>query len=189
MASASQPVEASAPAGSATVDLGERKLTTLHALGQTLAIGPIFSVGAIAGLIAAKAAFNTPLSTLLGAIGALGLAYVVSVYARRFAGAGAIYEYLTHGVHPAVGVFSAGLYFLGLLFLGGGGVFIAIGFLTEGFFAAHWSAIAVDWWIWGLSGLVFAVVMNHLGVRLAIQGVLALAILSSIPLSFLALAI
>jgi amino acid transporter len=189
MASASQPVEASAPAGSATVSLGERKLTTLHAIGQTLAIGPIFSVGAIAGLIAAKAAFNTPLSTLLGTIGALGLAYVVSVYARRFAGAGAIYEYLTHAVHPAVGVFSAGLYFLGLLFLGGGGVFIAIGFLTEGFFTAHWSAIGVDWWIWGAIGLAITVGLNHFGVRIAIQGVLTLAFIAAIPFVLLAIVI
>ena len=189
MASTSTPAEPSAPAGSATVSLGERKLTTLHAIGQTLAIGPIFSVGAIAGLIAAKAAFNTPLSTLLGTIGALGLAYVVSVYARRFAGAGAIYEYLTHGVHPAVGVFSAGLYFLGLLFLGGGGVFIAIGFLTEGFFTAHWSAIGVDWWIWGAIGLAITVGLNHFGVRIAIQGVLTLAFIAAIPFVLLAIVI
>ena len=169
--------------------LGERKLTTIHAIGQSLAIGPIFSGAVLSALVASVAGFTTPLSVLLGAIGALALAYVVSVFARRFSGAGAIYEYLTRGASPDVGVISAGLYAVGLLFLGGGGVFIAIGFLTEGFFAAHLDAISVDWWIWGLVGLAIAVAMNHFGVRLAIGGVLALAIISAIPLIFLAVAI
>jgi len=169
--------------------LGERKLTTIHAIGQSLAIGPIFSGAVLTALVASVAGYNTPLSVLLGGLGALALAYVVSVFARRFSGAGAIYEYLTRGASPDLGVFAAGLYGLGLLFLGGGGVFIAIGFLAEGFFAAHLDAIALDWWVWGLLGLALAVGFNHFGVRLAIRGVLALAILSAIPLAFLALAI
>jgi len=169
--------------------LGERKLTTIHAIGQSLAIGPIFSGAVLSALVASVAGFNTPLSVVFGSIGALALAYVVSVFARRYSGAGAIYEYLTRGARADVGVFCAGLYGVGLLFLGGGGVFIAIGFLTEGFFATHLDAVAIDWWIWGLLGLTIAVAMNHWGVRLAIRGVLALAIISAIPLAFLALAV
>ena len=175
--------------GSAGGGLGERKLTTIHAIGQSLAIGPIFSGAVLSALVASVAGFNTPLSVLLGAIGALALAYVISLYARRYSGAGAIYEYLTRGASPDVGVFAAGLYGVGLLFLGGGGVFIAIGFLTEGFFATHLDSIAIDWWIWGLIGLAIAVAFNHFGVRLAIRGVLALAILSAIPLTILAIAV
>lgn len=177
-----------APTPGPTAALGERRLTTLHAIGQSLAIGPMFSAGLLSGLVASAAGFNTPLSVLLGAIGALCLGYVVSVYARRFAGAGAIYEYLTRGAHPSVGVFSAGLYGLGLLFLGGGGVFIAIGFLADAFFAAHLS-IDIAWWIWGVVGLLIAVGLNHFGVRLAIRGVLMLAAVSAIPFLVLAIAI
>jgi amino acid transporter len=169
--------------GAAPAHLGEKRLSTVHAIGQSLAVGPIFSVGAISGLIAGKAGFNTPLSVLFGAIGALCLGYVISVYARRYAGAGAIYEYVVRGGSPDVGVVAAGLYALGLLFLGGGGVFIAIGFLSQGFFAAHWTALdGVQWWIWGAIGLVIATGLNHFGVRLAVRGVLLLAALSSIPL-------
>jgi amino acid transporter len=174
------------PAG--PVGLGERRLTTIHAIGQSLAIGPIFSAGLLTGLVASVAGFNTPLSVLLGAIGALCLGYVVSVFARRYAGAGAIYEYLTRGAHSGVGVFSAGLYGLGILFLGGGGVFIAIGFFADAFFATHLS-IDIPWWIWGGLGLLIAVGLNHFGVRLAIRGVLALAVLSAIPFLILAIAI
>src|SRR5436305_9359518 len=168
--------------------LGERRLTSIHAIGQSLAIGPMFSAGLLTGLVAGVAGVSSPLSVLLGAIGALCLAYVVSVYARRFSGAGAVYEYLVHGARPSVGVFSAGLYGIGILWLGGGGVFIGNGFLAENFFSSHLS-INVTWWIWGIVALVIAVGLNHLGVRLAIRGVLALAMVSLIPFLILAVSI
>src|SRR5690348_10142800 len=75
-----------APSG----DLGPRRLTLIHAIGQGLGIGPIFSAGAVTGLVAAVAGFNTPLSIVFGNIGALGIAYAISLYARRWAGAGAM---------------------------------------------------------------------------------------------------
>jgi amino acid transporter len=168
--------------------LGERRLSTIHAIGQSLAIGPMFSAGLLTGLVASVAGFSSPLSVLLGAIGALCLAYVISVFARRYSGAGAIYEYLVHGAHPGVGVFGAGLYGLGVLFLGGGGVFIANGFLAQAFFSTHLH-IGVTWWIWGIAALVLAVGLNHLGARLAIRGVLAMAGLSLIPFLILAITI
>ncbi len=172
---------------SAQGHLGERKLTTLHAIGQSLAIGPMFSAGLLTGLIASVAGFSTPLSVLLGTIGAICLGYVISLFARRYAGAGAMYEYLVHGAHPGVGVFGAGLYGIGILFLGGGGVFIANGFLAQAFLAdIH---IHVTWWIPSLVILGIAVGLNHVGVRVAIQGVLALAAISAIPFLILAISI
>src|SRR3954449_3322153 len=116
---------AGAPGGG----LGPQRLTTVHAVGQALAVGPIFSAGAVTGLVANVAGFNTPLSVLLGSIGALAVAYVVSVYARRFVGAGAMYEYLARSVNNGFGIFSGGIYLLGLLFLGSGGIYIGLCFL------------------------------------------------------------
>jgi amino acid transporter len=172
---------------SAQGHLGERKLTTVHAIGQSLAIGPMFSAGALTGLVASASGFSTPLSVLLGMIGAVCLGYVVSLFARRFSGAGAVYEYLVHGAHPGVGVFGAGIYGVGVLFLGGGGVYIANGFLTQAFLAdIH---IHVAWWIPSLVILAVAVSLNHIGVRVAIEGVLALAGISMIPFLILAIAI
>ena len=46
-------------------------------------------------------------------------------------GAGAVYEYLTTGAHPAVGIFAAGIFFVGTLFLGGGGIYLGLGILTQ----------------------------------------------------------
>jgi hypothetical protein len=43
------------------------------AIGQTLAIGPIFSAGFLSGTIAVFAGFNTPLSVLLAGVGMLAL--------------------------------------------------------------------------------------------------------------------
>ena len=76
----------------------------------------------------------------------------------------------------------------GVLFLGGGGVFIANGFLAESFFSTHLH-IEITWWIWGALALLIAVGLNHLGVRLAIRGVLALACISLIPFVILAVSI
>ncbi|MDE3133533.1 MAG: APC family permease [Acidobacteriota bacterium] len=167
--------------------LGERRLTTIHAIGQSLAIGPMFSAGLLTGLIASVAGFSTPLSVLLGTIGAICLGYVISLFARRYSGAGAMYEYLVHGAHPGIGVFGAGLYGTGILFLGGGGVFIANGFLAQAFLAdIH---IHITWWILGVVVLLIAVGLNHIGVRVAVQGVLALAGISMIPFLILAITI
>src|SRR3954454_24264732 len=119
-------VSSTSQGGDAGGHLGDRRLTTVHAVGQALAIGPIFSAGLVSGLIAHAAGFTTPIAVVFGTIGALGLGYVIAMYARRYAGAGAIYEYLSQAVHNSFGLFSAGTYLLGTLFLGAGGIHIAL---------------------------------------------------------------
>jgi amino acid transporter len=189
MSTPATPSGASATTGAGPgTTLGPPRLTTLHAIGQALAIGPIFSVGLISGLIANVAGYQTPLSVLLGSIGALGLAYVIAIYARRYAGAGAIFEYLSQAVHNSFGIFSAGVYLLGALFLGAGGVYIALGFLVQGFFASHLST-SIPWWPGGAAALIIALGLNHYGVRPAIRGVLTLALFSMIPFAILAIVI
>ena len=168
--------------------LGPRRLTTVHAIGQALAIGPMFSAGLISGLVASVAGFTTPLSVLLGSVGAMCLGYVIAIYAARYAGAGAIYEYLAQAVHNSFGIFSAGIYLLGTMFLGAGGVFIALGFLTQGFFEAHLST-TIPWWVGGAAALAIAFALNHYGVRVAVRGVLILASISAVPFLITAIVI
>jgi amino acid transporter len=177
-----------APAGATGENLGPRQLRTIHAVGQALAIGPVFSVGLVSGLVASVAGFATPLSVLLGSIGSLGLAYVIAIYARRFAGAGAIFEYLSQAVHNSFGIFSAGVYLLGAMFLGAGGVYIGLGFLVQGFFQSHLHT-TIPWWVGGAGSLAIAFLLNHFGVRIAIRGVLTLAGFSLIPFLILSLVI
>ena len=184
---ATHPVSGVGTAGDAITTrphLGEKHLKTTHAIGQALAIGPIFSVGLVSGLVANVAGFSTPASIVLGSIGSIGLAYVIAIYARRFAGAGAIFEYLSHAVHNSFGIFSGSVYLLGTLFLGAGGIYIGLGFLVQGFFQAHIHT-NIPWWVGGAAGLAIAFTLNHFGVRLAIRGVLLLASISAIPFLFL----
>ena len=83
--------------------LGQKNLSTIHAVAQSLAIGPMFSTALLLGLVsnpATGAGWNATLAILLAGLGVLAIGYCVTLYARRFAGAGAVYEYLTHGAHP-----------------------------------------------------------------------------------------
>ena len=182
------PPAATGDASTTQPHLGEKRLTTVHAIGQALAIGPIFSVGLVSGLVANVAGYSTPASIVLGSIGSIGLAYVIAIYARRYAGAGAIFEYLSQAVHNSFGIFSGGVYLLGALFLGAGGIYIGLGFLVQGFFQSHIHT-SIPWWVGGAAGLAIAFTLNHFGVRLAIRGVLLLASISAIPFLILSVVI
>jgi amino acid transporter len=172
--------------------LGERRLGTIHAVAQALAIGPMFSTALVLGGTsnpATGAGFNAPLSVLIAGLGVLAIAYALSLFARRYAGAGAVYEYLAHGAHPAVGVFTAGLFFVGTLFLGGGGIYLGLGILSHDLWSAHISHSAPAWWIFALIAVAIALVLNYLGVRIAIRAMLTFAALSFLPMLILALVI
>jgi amino acid transporter len=172
--------------------LGERRLGTIHAVAQALAIGPMFSTALVLGGTsnpATGAGFNAALSVVLAGLGVLAIAYALSLFARRYAGAGAVYEYLTHGAHPAVGVFTAGLFFVGTLFLGGGGIYLGLGILSRNFWTAHISSSAPSWWVFALIAVAIALVLNYLGVRIAIRAMLTFAAISFLPMLILALVI
>src|SRR4051812_11531175 len=77
--------------------LGERRLGTMAAVAQALAIGPMFSTALVLSLVSNPAngsTFNTALSVLVAGLGVLAIAYAISLFARRYQGAGAVYEYL-----------------------------------------------------------------------------------------------
>ena len=168
--------------------LGKKNLTTMHAVAQALAIGPMFSVALILGGVSRPdigAGWNATLAVLLAGLGVLAIAYTISLYARKYAGAGAVYEYLTHGAHPWVGVFFAGFFFVGALFLGGGGIYLGLSVLIDGFWTAHISDSGPAWWVWGMIALGIVLVLNYFGVRLAIRAMLTFAIVSFIPMLIL----
>jgi amino acid transporter len=182
--------QADSTAPSAT--LGDKNLSTIHAVAQSLAIGPMFSVALILGGISRPdigAGWNATLAVLIATLGVLAIGYVVALYARRFAGAGAVYEYLTHGAHPWVGVLVAGFFFIGVLFLGGGGIYLGLGILLDGFWTEHISDSGPAWWVWGAIALAIVLVLNYIGVRIAVRAMLTFATLSFIPMLILAIVI
>ena len=166
--------------------LGERRLSTIHAVAQALALGPMFSIAIVEGSISRPdigAGWNATLAVVFASIGVLAIGYVVALYARRYAGAGAVYEYLTRGTHPSVGIFASGVFFVGTLFLGGGGIFLGLGILMHGFWTAHISATGAPvWWVFGLIGVGFVLVLNYLGVRIAIRAMLTFAAVALVPM-------
>jgi amino acid transporter len=169
-------------------DLGPPSLTTRGVLGQTLAIGPIFSAAFLAGTVAVFAGFNTPLSVLLAGLGTLGLAYALVLYGRRFAGAGGIHEYLRRGVHPSVGVVGGGAYLLGLLLLGAGGGFVADGYLMNELLRSELS-LDLGWWLWALVFLVVVIGINYTGLKVGIGAIVLTAAISAVPLAVVAVAV
>ena len=180
--------ETRASADPSAGDLGPPSLTTVGAVGQTLAIGPIFSAGFLAGTVAVFAGFNSPLSVLLAGLGTLALCYVLVLYGSRFAGAGGVYEYLARGVHSSVGVVGAGTYLLGLLFLGAGGGFVTEGFLTNNLLAKEIS-VDIGWWFWALVALGLAIGIDYVGVKLGIRAIALTAAISTVPFLIIAVAI
>jgi amino acid transporter len=168
--------------------LGPPTLTTRGVLWQTLAIGPIFSAGFLAGTVAVFAGFNTPLSVLFAGLGVLGLAYALVLYGRRFAGAGGVHEYLHRGVHPSIGIVGGGAYLLGLLFLGAGGGFVADGYLTNELLHSELS-LDLGWWVWALVFLALVIGVNYAGVGASIGAVAVTAAIAVVPFAVIAVAI
>lgn len=177
---------------SAQGTLGKRNLSTVHAVAQALAIGPMFSVALILGGISRPdigAGWNATFAVLIAGLGVLAIGYVIALYARRFAGAGAVYEYLTHGAHPWVGVAVSGIFFLGVLFLGGGGIYLGTGILAEGFWNTHVSDNGPAWWVWGLIALAIVLFLNYIGIRIAVRAMLTFALVSFVPMIILGIVI
>lgn len=166
--------------------LGRPVLTTADAVAQSLAIGPIFSSAFVAFLIAGAAGGAAPFAALVGAVGVLALGYIITLYARRYRGAGAIYDYLRR-TNPALGLFAAGMYFVGTLVLDAGG-YLVIGLLCSQVLANYlgWN---MPWWVAALIAVVLLFTINHLGVKIATRAQLTLTSLSAIPLLILALTI
>jgi amino acid transporter len=170
------------------MELGPPSLTTRGVLGQTLAVGPIFSAAFLGGTVAVFAGFNTPLAVLLAGLGTLGLAYALVLYGRRFAGAGGVHEYLRRGVHPSMGVVGGGVYLLGLLFLGAGGGFVADGYLMNDLLQNELS-LDLGWWVWALVFLALAIGINYTGLKVGIGAIALTAVLSAVPLVIIAVAV
>ena len=79
---------------------------------------------------------------------------------------------------------------MGTLFLGGGGIFLGLGILMNSFWTAHISATgAPAWWIFGLIGIAFVLVLNYLGVRIAIRAMLTFAAIALVPMLLLGIVI
>lgn len=171
---------------SQTEQLGKRELTTIHAVGQSLSLGPMLGVALILAGISAPSAgnFTGPLSVAVATVGVLGLGYAISLFARRYAGAGTVHEYLTRGGNPRWGVLGSLLYFAGLFWITAG-VYAGVGVLMSAFAINH-LGIDVSWSVCTLVLVAAVQAVNYLGVRLATRVMLAVAASGFVSMLFLA---
>src|SRR5579863_221653 len=163
------------PAG--VTDLGHRQLTLRHAVAQSLGLGPMISTGVLLGLIASPisgAGVNATFSVLAATIGCLGLGYAVALFARWWAGAGSLYEFLARGATARFGVLAAGVYFVGLMWAGGPSIGSGLADVTQPFLQNRLS-IDLSWWVIMLIGAVTVQMLNFFGIRLATRVMLYIA--------------
>lgn len=163
---------------------GSRPVTTAHAVGQALAVGPIASIGFVAYLVAATAGGAAPVVIALAFLGALCLAWTLALYARRYAGVGVVYEYMAHARGPTAGVAAAFAYLAGgLLFASG--IAVVLGVLVEGA-ARGRLGLEVPWWPAALASAALAFALARRGLRVALTAQLVLTGASAVPLLILA---
>src|ERR1700730_2707923 len=114
-------------------------------------------------MIPGAAGGAAPLATLIGAVGVLALGWLISLYARRGGGAGAIYDYLRR-ISPSFGLFAAGIYFFGALTLDAGG-FLVVGLLSAQVFTTYLN-ITLPFWVFAIVALALISTVNTLGIRI-----------------------
>ncbi|MCX6414120.1 MAG: hypothetical protein NTU77_05905, partial [Actinobacteria bacterium] len=77
------------------VHLAKAQLGTVDCVAQSLSVGPITSAALLGGILAALGGSSGPLYMVIATIGVLAFGAILVMYARKYAGAGAIYEYVT----------------------------------------------------------------------------------------------
>jgi amino acid transporter len=169
------------------VQLGKPTLTVVDAIAQSLAIGPVLSAVLLASFVAAVAGSAAPLAALIGAIGSICVGWVIVLFARRYTGAGAIYDYVRKASSGSLGLFAAGIYFIGFMFLGGAGIYLAIGFFASLFFSTI--GITLPWWMWALIAVAIVFAFNHFGVTTTTRTQLIMTVLAVLPVLIVALAV
>ena len=163
--------------------LGKGNLSLKDVVAQSVGyMGPVFSgtffIPTIVGfsVTGRGAGVATPFAILLTAIGMLGLAWIISRYAKRIHAAGALYDYISEGFGRPFGLLGGWIYYGGALALT-----LAIGLAFGGFLSGVLASVhGIDVnWIWcTLAFWIVAWLMSVLGVQLSTRAQLALALVS-----------
>ena len=163
--------------------LGKGNLSLPDAVAQSVGyMGPVFSgtffIPIIAGLslTGRGAGIATPFAILLTAIGMLGLAWIISRYAKRIHAAGALYDYVSEGFGRPIGLLAGWVYYGGALMLT-----LAIGLAFGGFTSGVLETVARRQHRLDLATLAFWLVawaISVLGVRISTRAQLFLALFS-----------
>lgn len=164
------------------------QLTTIDCVAQSLAgVGPIFSVAALGSVVAALSGGVGSFVIVVVTVGFLGLGWTISEFAKRYSGAGTLYEYVAHSLGKRPAVLTSGLFNLSI----GGGVSsmaIYFGISARAFFDAH-LGVSLPWWVWSLAFVGITYAVNILGVQISVRTQLTVLTLAFVPFAVLALTV
>ncbi len=167
--------------------LGRPIFTLWDAVGQALAIAPVFNIAVVIPLVVGASGAATPFTIVLATLCVLCLRWIIILYARRYVGAGGIYDYIRH-ISPALALFTACLYFVGVLMLSAAGGYTIIGFICTQILSSV-SGIAIPWWVFACLGALLVFLFHMLGSGYVTRGRLLFTAIAVLPFVFLSLAI
>src|ERR1700722_14215460 len=135
--------------------LGAKVLTLPDVIAQSVGfMGPVFSsafvIPLVIGVISASGkggGVASPLSVLIAAVGVFALGWIGSRYAKQIQAAGALYDYVTHGLGERVGTAAGWLYYGGVTVLLTGLLLLIGGYLQSTVQSEFgWSPLPS--WVW-----------------------------------------
>jgi len=163
--------------------LAKGQLRTIDAIAISVSVlSPGMAMQLNTGGVAAVAGGSTPLSTLLGGIGCLALAFVVIGFTRRMAAAGYAYTYVSRSLGKPSGFMAGWMYAFGFL------CFVPMTMAAVGFLVADLLGLAPGWWIvFFVIGMVLllglSLIRIHTTTRVQlVVGILTVAILVVVAL-------
>lgn len=163
--------------------LGKGQLTLKDVIAQSIGfIGPVFAsaffIATIAGasFTGKGAGIAVPISIILASVGMLGVAWIISRYARRIHAAGSLYDYVTDGFGRRAGFLAGWVYYGGMAALT-----LAIGLAFGGFLSSTLiDTVDVDiaWYWLAIAFWIVAFFMQYIGVQVSTRAQLVLALAS-----------
>jgi len=168
--------------------LGRGQLTLLDVIAQSIGfIGPVFAsaffISTIAGasFTGKGAGIAVPVSIVLAAVGILGVAWIISRYARRIHAAGSLYDYVTDGFGRRAGFLAGCVYYGGMSMLT-----LVIGLAFGGFLSSTLSNtvdVDIQWYWLAIAFWIVSFFMQYLGVQVSTRAQLVLALGSMLIIS------
>jgi amino acid transporter len=168
--------------------LASAKLGTIDCVAQSLSVGPITSAALLGGIVAAYGGSSGPIFLIVATLGVFCLGGVLVMFARKYIGAGAIYDYVAQTFGATTGIATAGFYYLAYIILGGPAMLIGGGVLGSQMLSAHFD-IEVKWWLFSLGLLLVCVLLNVRGVEISVKTQLVIFALSVTPYVITALVV
>jgi amino acid transporter len=161
--------------------LGRGQLTLLDVIAQSIGfIGPVFaSAFFISTIVGASftgkgAGISAAVSIALAGVGILGVAWIISRYARRIHAAGSLYDYVTDGFGRPAGFLAGWVYYGGMSMLT-----LAIGLAFGGFLSSTLSDtvdVDIQWYWLAIAFWIVSFFMQFFGVQISTRAQLVLAL-------------